>query len=324
MRSLHVARRSASRHARPAGRRRACRARRSRRGPPGCRRARPARSRSGPDVLVVADQPVAVAEHALLGRERQDRERERRERGERERARRRGCRRLLFIAWAVPPCVSSSGASRTPSRNSRTSGCCDALDLLGAAQRRDAAVLEQRDAVGDREAELELVGHDHRRDVQLALERAGSARRSRRWLAGIEAGGRLVVEDHARLERDRRAPRRRACACRPRARPASCARRRRGPTAARHSATRSAMRSSGQRSARAADRPRSRRPRASRTAPRSGRSSTPRCARRSARAREARVMSRAEHAHAAAIGAQAGRSCASGTRISRCPSRRGS
>src|SRR5262249_1684899 len=75
------------------------------------------------------------------------------------------------------------------------------LHLLGRPLRLDSTPAQEGHPVGDREAELELVGDDDRGDAQALLERADQLADAA-LVRRVEARRRLVVEDHARLERD--------------------------------------------------------------------------------------------------------------------------
>ena len=93
--------------------------------------------------------------------------------------------------------------ARTPSMNSRSVG------MLRLAQRRGGPSTAIRPSFSSAtrseiaKHELEIVGHHDRGDARARAGARWISSPMRREFAGIEAGGRLVVEDDLRLERDR-------------------------------------------------------------------------------------------------------------------------
>src|SRR5437016_3446889 len=74
--------------------------------------------------------------------------------------------------------------------------------LVGRADEPDAALVQEGDPVGDQESAAEVVGHHHRAHPEAALQVADQVID----LGGdhrVETGGRLVVEERARLEHER-------------------------------------------------------------------------------------------------------------------------
>src|SRR5262245_3896620 len=76
-----------------------------------------------------------------------------------------------------------------------------ALHLLGGPLGLDSTLAQEGHPIGDREAQLELVRDDDGGDAQPLLERADQLADAA-LVRGVEPRRRLVVEDHAGLERD--------------------------------------------------------------------------------------------------------------------------